>query len=271
MIKKTSKQRFDIGQMVEEGGYMVMPNLILIYQEELGLDFTDIGILCKICSFSSDYTINFSKHFSSMAERTISKRLTKLRDLGLITTKKKNYKTAGGFVSGGYLVDITPLIEKLSFLNATQPDKITVDTPITQPDKIAEDTSILLEKTEEELIEDLEKIEFRKDMPMEDISRLENISVGFKKIAGKARQGLDIVEYRRLLGLQNRTLPFWQKEERFLSVVDKEAKKRKQVISALETPKQERKGNDNWLFYDKDCLNLVNQEDVALFYEAEEL
>lgn len=109
-----SGQRFDMQTMAEQEECTLLDNLLFEYQEELGLDFADIGIICKICSFSPDSTINFSKHFSSMSERTRTARLKKLTEKGYITTVKVNIKIGEVIRSKGLKVSIEPLVEILN-------------------------------------------------------------------------------------------------------------------------------------------------------------
>lgn len=118
--KKYNKTRFDIKQMTKQEGYTIINNLLFKYQEELGLDFTDLGILCKICAFSPDFSINFSKHFASMPKRTRIRRLDNLVEKGYITTQRHNFKTNEGTITGGLYVSIEPLVSILNELNENQ-------------------------------------------------------------------------------------------------------------------------------------------------------
>lgn len=113
---KYIKTRFDIKEMSKQEGYTIINNLLFKYQEELGLDFTDLGIICKICAFSPDFSINFTKHFASIGKTQRTERLNKLREKGYITTRKNNFKVDGSTITGGLFVSIEPLVDILNNL-----------------------------------------------------------------------------------------------------------------------------------------------------------
>lgn len=157
---KYIKTRFDIKEMSKQEGYTIINNLLFKYQEQLDLDFTDLGIICKICAFSPDFSINFTKHFSSIGKRQRTERLNKLREKGYITTRKNNFKVDGSTITGGLFVSIEPLVDILNNLYKNESaEKDTFTSSDFEHESAEKDTTVKSESAEKDTSEPVESAE----------------------------------------------------------------------------------------------------------------
>ncbi len=288
--KKNKKQRFDIAYMEQNGGYTTISNLLFDYQEELGLDFTDLGILCKICRYSKDFSINFSKHFTALKKTQRTARINRLREMGYITTRKNNFKTSEGTITGGLFVSIEPLITILDELQSSvdrttdfpksegsenrtlPPVESSVDR--TSNNTISNNTNReivenrlhdfptiskepLPEVSEEEWIEKVNAIEIRADITEEEIQTI-NDCREFIKNKMETCESMN-GEFYRLFSLNQSFGAFWEKTERNYTEADKEAKENYDF--ACHYNRKLNPAVDNlWLFYSNDAETFVEPE-----------
>lgn len=297
--QKYNKQRFDIKLMTQQEGYTVINNLLFKYQDKLGLDFTDLGIICKICAFSPDFTINFSKHFSSMTKRTRTTRLNKLLEKGYITTKKTNIKTNEGIRSGGLLVSIEPLVEILNNLfksegeekdtiNKSHSAKIAPLTPVDSA-KIAPSnntnkyyTNNVLgenrlgdlsptgkeekqQKTEEDWLKEFSNITFKPEMTDEELKFLDDLTNYL--ISKGEKEPLYSGEMNRIVKLKDSCLPFWKKPQYLFTDADKKANEFYKNTCRLNKDIDPKKDN-MWLFYGDEPEDLIRPDEFQRLFRS---
>lgn len=113
---KARRNYFNTKELSKQNGYTIIDDSLFKYQDLLGLDFIDLGIICRLFSFSPKFIINLSSVFKDMGKTQRYNRIKKLKDKKYILTKKSNYKTKEGIRSGGLEIDLKPLVNILDFL-----------------------------------------------------------------------------------------------------------------------------------------------------------
>lgn len=127
-----SPTHFDTKELAKENGYSILNNSLFKYATLLDLDIADIGILCRLYSFSPGFIIKLDEAFPTMGKSQRTVRLNKLKEKNYIIVNKTNYLTKEGIRSGGVKVNLKPLSSILSYLSKAEKEGEVLEYALTE-------------------------------------------------------------------------------------------------------------------------------------------
>lgn len=114
---------------IQRNGFVMVSNLLIDYQQELGITEMELSFLIKVMKNRNGYAIHDSDLDSSVSSRTLSRRRISLRDKGYLkfSTIKEQDPTTGIFKTKGISYDLSPLEEKLQAISDKLAEKQEVE------------------------------------------------------------------------------------------------------------------------------------------------
>ena len=130
---------------IQRNGFVMVSNLLIDFQEELGITEGEFVFLLKVLRNKTNCSIHDSELDKSVSSKTLSRRRNSLRDKGLINfSVLKKQDENGKFKTDGISYDLSPLeakLQELSDIIETKKEK--------QIKREVSEQKILIEDTEE--------------------------------------------------------------------------------------------------------------------------
>ena len=127
---------------IQRNGFVMVSNLLLDFQDELGITEGELVFIIKILRNKTNLSIHDEELDSSVSSRTLSRRRNSLKEKGLLNfsvLKKQNEN--GKFQTAGISYDLSPLEKKLQELSdiLESKKKSYIQQEITEQEIIVED------------------------------------------------------------------------------------------------------------------------------------
>ena len=139
---------------IQRNGFVMVSNLLLDFQQELGITESELSFIIKIMKNKNGYAIHDKELDPTVCAKTLARKRLSLKEKGLLnfSTIKSQDPTTGTFRTDGISYDLSPLEEKLQIIS----DKIESE----REEKIKQhliNSNKIVEKTEDTPIETYKK------------------------------------------------------------------------------------------------------------------
>lgn len=135
---------------IQRNGFVMVSNLLLDFQQELGITESELSFIIKIMKNKNGYAIHDKDLDSTVCTKTLSRKRNSLKEKGLLRFSiiKSQDPITGTFKTDGISYDLSPLEEKLQIIS----------------DKIESERE---EKIKQHLTKENKVIETTEDSPLE--------------------------------------------------------------------------------------------------------
>ena len=135
---------------IQRNGFVMVSNLLLDFQQELGITESELSFIIKIMKNKNGYAIHDKDLDSTVCTKTLSRKRNSLKEKGLLRFSiiKSQDPITGTFKTDGISYDLSPLEEKLQIIS----------------DKIESERE---EKIKQHLIRENKVVETTEDSPLE--------------------------------------------------------------------------------------------------------
>lgn len=134
-------------------GFVMVSNLLIEYQQELGITELELSFIIKIMKHKNGFLIHDSELDSNVCSKTLSRRRNSLKEKGYLNFSiVKKQDENGRFMTAGISYDLSPLEEKLQMISdnlATKETKLIKET--------IEKENLIIEEAENSPIDDYKK------------------------------------------------------------------------------------------------------------------
>lgn len=114
-----AEEKFKFGNYLYEHGYSMISNLLVDYQEELGLDNDEVVFIIKVYRHKNGYKLHDSNLDSTLSTKTLQRRRKSLVEKGYLQyTVHKSNDSSGNIITDGIVYDLTALDIALAQLSA---------------------------------------------------------------------------------------------------------------------------------------------------------
>lgn len=169
---------------IQRNGFVMVSNLLIDYQQELGITESELAFIIKIMKNKSGFAIHDKDLDPTVCTKTLSRRRNSLKAKGYLnfSTIKEQDPNTGTFATKGISYDLSPLEEKLQMIS----DKIEAGREI-QAKKVIQENNLIVESTEKSPI-DLYKKEYKEiygvdyNLTSYEIDKYNDLSESDKKI-----------------------------------------------------------------------------------------
>ena len=131
---------------IQRNGFVMVSNLLLDYQQELGISELELSFIIKIMKNKSGYCIHDDQLDPTVSSKTLQRRRLSLKEKGYLnfsTVKEQDSKT-GTFSTKGISYDLSPLEEKLQMIS----DKLEEEKLKNAKEEIKEQKLVIEEENE---------------------------------------------------------------------------------------------------------------------------
>ena len=135
---------------IQRNGFVMVSNLLLDFQQELGITESELSFIIKIMKNKNGYAIHDKDLDSTVCTKTLSRKRNSLKEKGLLRFSiiKSQDPITGTFKTDGISYDLSPLEEKLQIIS----------------DKIESERE---EKIKQHLVKENKIVETTEDSPLE--------------------------------------------------------------------------------------------------------
>ena len=135
---------------IQRNGFVMVSNLLLDFQQELGITESELSFIIKIMKNKNGYAIHDKDLDSTVCTKTLSRKRNSLKEKGLLRFSiiKSQDPITGTFKTDGISYDLSPLEEKLQIIS----------------DKIESERE---EKIKQHLVKENKVVETTEDSPLE--------------------------------------------------------------------------------------------------------
>ena len=135
---------------IQRNGFVMVSNLLLDFQQELGITESELSFIIKIMKNKNGYAIHDKDLDPTVCTKTLSRKRNSLKEKGLLkfSTIKSQDPITGTFKTDGISYDLSPLEEKLQIIS----------------DKIESERE---EKIKQHLVRENKVVETTEDSPLE--------------------------------------------------------------------------------------------------------
>lgn len=103
------------GNLILDQGFIMVPNLLLDYQEDLGLSDDELLFIIKVLRHHETFRIHDKDLSQSVSEKTLQRRRASLKNKGYLdTTVFKSQDANGTWITNGITYDFTKLLLAIS-------------------------------------------------------------------------------------------------------------------------------------------------------------
>ena len=143
-----------IRNYIQRNGFVMVSNLLLDFQQELGITESELSFVIKIMKNKNGYAIHDKDLDPTVCTKTLSRKRNALKQKGLLnfSTIKSQDPVTGTFKTDGISYDLSPLEEKLQLIS----------------DKIEEERE---EKIKNHIIKTNKIVETTTDSPLEEYKK----------------------------------------------------------------------------------------------------
>ena len=107
-----------VNNYIQRDGFVMVSNLLIQYQEELGISNGELNFLIKVMKHKENYKLHDSQLDPTISSRTLQRRRKSLKDKGYLTFKVwKTRDSEGHIKTEGITYDLSFLEEKLQDLS----------------------------------------------------------------------------------------------------------------------------------------------------------
>ena len=132
-----------IKNYIQRNGFVMVSNLLLDFQEELGISEGELVFIIKLMKNKTCHVLHDSELDSKLSSKTLSRRRNSLKEKGLLNfSVLKKQDEDGKFKTAGISYDLSPLEEKLQELSdiIEKKKEIYIKKEIEQEEIVIEDT-----------------------------------------------------------------------------------------------------------------------------------
>lgn len=150
-----------VSNYIQRNGFVMVSNLLIDHQQELGISETELCFIIKIMKHKSGFCIHDRDLDPTVSEKTVSRRRMALKEKGLLNYSviKKQDPNTGRFATEGVSYDLSPLEEKLQIIS----DRIEAERE-KEAAKYVKDNNLTVEPSDTEIEEDNSPIaKYKKD------------------------------------------------------------------------------------------------------------
>ena len=107
---------------IQRNGFVMVSNLLLDFQQELGITESELSFIIKIMKNKNGYAIHDKDLDPTVCTKTLSRKRNSLKEKGLLkfSTIKSQDPITGTFKTDGISYDLSPLEEKLQIISEMQ-------------------------------------------------------------------------------------------------------------------------------------------------------
>ena len=104
---------------IQRNGFVMVSNLLLDFQQELGITESELSFIIKIMKNKNGYAIHDKDLDSTVCTKTLSRKRNSLKEKGLLRFSiiKSQDPITGTFKTDGISYDLSPLEEKLQIIS----------------------------------------------------------------------------------------------------------------------------------------------------------
>lgn len=104
---------------IQRNGFVMVSNLLLDFQQELGITESELSFIIKIMKNKNGYAIHDKDLDSTVCTKTLSRKRNSLKEKGLLRFSiiKSQDPITGTFKTNGISYDLSPLEEKLQIIS----------------------------------------------------------------------------------------------------------------------------------------------------------
>ena len=104
---------------IQRNGFVMVSNLLLDFQQELGITESELSFIIKIMKNKNGYAIHDKDLDPTVCTKTLSRKRNSLKEKGLLkfSTIKSQEPITGTFKTDGISYDLSPLEEKLQIIS----------------------------------------------------------------------------------------------------------------------------------------------------------
>ena len=142
---------------IQRNGFVMVSNLLLDFQQELGITESELSFIIKIMKNKNGYAIHDKDLDSTVCTKTLSRKRNSLKEKGLLRFSiiKSQDPITGTFKTDGISYDLSPLEEKLQIIS----DKIESEREEKIKQHLTKENKVV-ETTEDSPLETLKKAYF---------------------------------------------------------------------------------------------------------------